>query len=78
MNNKGVTGQFVPPKTDLSMHMFGSRYSALAILAYVFFVDKSQILIEQPSVGLASLTQLALIYHSKHGRRYDVEFLIAQ
>ena len=75
MNNAGVKVGFNRPKLTLSMRMFEPCNSSPRILAYVFFVWIShrqtdtdtiyiyisrKILIEQPSVGLASLTQLRL------------------
>ena len=67
INKTGVTGQSLPPKNDFE-HARGLRNSAYAvnltyetyrhIYIYIYIHISREILIEHPSVGLASLAQL--------------------
>ena len=56
MNNTGVTGQFLPPKTDFEHACTLFRLRILGHDRHTY--RHTEISIEHPSVGLTSLAQL--------------------
>ena len=74
MNNTGVTGQFLPPKTDFECAYVipPTHFRTRQTYRHIYIYISREISIEHPSVGLASLAQLRTEKHREVGRGVSV------